>query len=84
MLNLIYFASLREKLGLDQEQLALPQGVVTVSDLADYLVAERGELWQQVLLDNKVMVAVNQEMCEFSQPVSAGDEVAFFPPVTGG
>ena len=84
MLKLVYFASLRERLGLDSESLEQPEGVTTVADLIDYLVAERGEIWQQVLQDAQVLAAVNQEMCDFDQEITSGDEVAFFPPVTGG
>ncbi|MCP4595617.1 molybdopterin converting factor subunit 1 [Neptuniibacter sp.] len=84
MLKLVYFASLRERLSLDSESLEQPEGVTTVADLIDYLVAERGEIWQQVLQDAQVLAAVNQEMCDFDQGITSGDEVAFFPPVTGG
>ncbi len=84
MLKLVYFASLRERLGLDGENLEPPEGVTTVAALIDYLVAERGEIWQQVLQDTQVLAAVNQEMCDFDQEITSGDEVAFFPPVTGG
>jgi len=84
MLKLVYFASLRERLGLDSESLEQPEGVTTVAALIDYLVAERGEIWQQVLQDAQVLAAVNQEMCDFDQEIASGDEVAFFPPVTGG
>lgn len=84
MLKLVYFASLRERLGLDGENLEQPESVTTVAALIDYLVAERGESWQQVLQDTQVLAAVNQEMCDFDQTIVSGDEVAFFPPVTGG
>ncbi|MGB0204941.1 MAG: molybdopterin converting factor subunit 1 [Neptuniibacter sp.] len=84
MLKLVYFASLRERLGLESENIELPGTVDNVASLVAYLVAERGEEWQKVLQDSQVLAAVNQEMCDFDQAVSSGDEVAFFPPVTGG
>lgn len=84
MLKLVYFASLRERLGLDEERLEQPENVTTVAALVDYLVAERGATWQQVLQGTQVLTAVNQEMCGFDQEIASGDEVAFFPPVTGG
>ena len=83
MFTVVYFASLRERLGVNKQQLELPS-VKTVNELVDYLVAEGGDNWQQALKESQVMVAVNQEMCELEQPIVAGDEIAFFPPVTGG
>jgi molybdopterin synthase sulfur carrier subunit len=84
MLKLVYFASLRERLGLESENIELPDTVDNVASLVAHLVAERGEEWQKVLQDSQVLAAVNQEMCDFDQVVTSGDEVAFFPPVTGG
>ena len=84
MLKLVYFASLRERLGLESENIELPGTVDNVASLVAYLVAERGEEWQKVLQGSQVLAAVNQEMCDFDQAVCSGDEVAFFPPVTGG
>lgn len=83
MLKLVFFASLRERLGSEGETLELPEQVSTVGELAAFL-AQRGDNWQQVLLASNVLAAVNQEMCDFSQEINDGDEVAFFPPVTGG
>jgi molybdopterin synthase sulfur carrier subunit len=84
MLKLLYFARLREDLGTGAEELALPAGVTTVAALRAHLVA-RGGAWAAVLANGKALrVAVNQEMAEPSTPVRTGDEVAFFPPVTGG
>jgi molybdopterin synthase sulfur carrier subunit len=84
MLQLVYFARVREQLGLESESLSCPSGVERVEQLIDYLVAERGEAWQQVLKAPNVLVAVNQEMVGVSASLADGDEVAFFPPVTGG
>lgn len=83
MLNLVYFASFRELLGSEGESLALPEGVVDVAGLVAHL-AERGGVWQQVMSDSNLLVAVNQEMVDSQESISDGDEVAFFPPVTGG
>ncbi|MFC6670980.1 molybdopterin converting factor subunit 1 [Marinobacterium aestuariivivens] len=84
MLQLVYFARVREQLGLDQERLALPPGVGRVEQLIEHLVAERGETWRQVLKAPNLLVAVNQEMVDQGAALQDGDEVAFFPPVTGG
>ena len=84
MVTLLYFASLRESLGCSREQVSLPAGVSTVSLLIDELRG-RGERWAQALAAGKQWrVAVNQEMASLATPLKPGDEVAFFPPVTGG
>jgi len=84
MLTLVYFARFREALGKDQEQFALSEGVKTVAQLIDQLVAERGSDWEAVLKAPNLLVAVNQEMVDAQQVIQDGDEIAFFPPVTGG
>lgn len=82
--NVLYFARLREDLGRSAETLELPRDVTTVAALRD-LLASRGGPWGDALRPDKaVRVAVNQEMAGDGTAVRAGDEVAFFPPVTGG
>ena len=84
MIRLLYFASLREQLGTDHEQLDLPDGVQSVQDLVAFLAA-RGGAWGQALADPEhVLVAVNQDMARAEDPVQDGDEIGLFPPVTGG
>jgi molybdopterin synthase sulfur carrier subunit len=84
MVKLLFFARLREDLGTSAEEMALPPGVTTVASLRAHLMA-RGGAWSSVLANGKALrVAVNQEMADPATPVKAGDEVAFFPPVTGG
>jgi sulfur-carrier protein len=83
-LKLVFFARLREDLGTNAEELALPAGVGTVAALRAHLAA-RGGAWGTTLAQGKaIRVAVNQEMAQPTTPVKPGDEVAFFPPVTGG
>jgi len=81
--RILYFASLREAVGQAEEQLALPEGVASVGGLREYLVA-RGEAWQALGAGRSVRAAVNQRMAGPEATIEAGDEVAFFPPVTGG
>jgi len=82
-ITLKYFASVREALG-SGEQASLPAGVDTVGAVRGWLVG-RGEPWASALAEGRALrMACNQRMCEASAPVSDGDEVAFFPPVTGG
>jgi sulfur-carrier protein len=82
--KLLYFASVREKLGRDAEEIELPAGVSTVAGLRSHL-RSRGGAWAEALSDAKLLrMAVNQDMVQPTAAVKAGDEVAFFPPVTGG
>lgn len=83
-LNALYFARLRESLGLAQEEIALQADLNNVGQLLDYLRA-RGAVWQDALQDSSsVRVAVNQDLATKETPLKDGDEVALFPPVTGG
>jgi len=81
--KVLYFASLREALGSGGEDLALPVGIATIGALRDYIAA-RGDAWVALTQTKNLRCAVNQRMVGFDAPVSDGDEVAFFPPVTGG
>jgi len=80
----LFFASLREQLGTAAEEIELPAGVATVAALRSHL-AHSGGAWEGALAEKKnVRAAVNQDMVQPSAAIKAGDEVAFFPPVTGG
>ena len=81
--KILFFAGLREALGTGSESLALPAGIATVGGLRDHLAA-RGEPWSALATTKNLRVAVNQQMVGFDAAVKGGDEVAFFPPVTGG
>jgi molybdopterin synthase sulfur carrier subunit len=82
--KVLYFAALREQLGTAAEEIELPAGVGTVAALRSHLRA-RGGAWELALADGKlVRAAVNQDMAPPASQIRAGDEVAFFPPVTGG
>ena len=84
MITVLYFARLRESLGQGSEQIALPANVHNLEGLRAMLMA-RGGAWEQELAPSKpVRAAVNQAMAVGDMPVCDGDEVAFFPPVTGG
>jgi molybdopterin synthase sulfur carrier subunit len=84
MIRILYFASLREALGVASEEVNLPAEVGTVEALVLWLHL-RGESWTGQLSPGKRWrVSVNHEMAGPGSAVKAGDEVAFFPPVTGG
>jgi molybdopterin synthase sulfur carrier subunit len=79
-----FFASVREKLGTDAEELELPAGVTTVADLRSHLRL-RGGAWAEAFAEPRLLrTAVNQDMAQPAAAIKGGDEVAFFPPVTGG
>ena len=83
MLEIRYFASLSERLGRNREQINAI-GIHSVEEIISLLVA-RGEPWQSQFSGNlPVLVAVNQQMATFESAVQPNDEIAFFPPVTGG
>ena len=82
--RILYFAWLRERMGKGEESLALPPGVVTVGDLAGWL-RSRDEAGLAAFADPGIVrAAVNQTFARPASRVRDGDEIAFFPPVTGG
>jgi molybdopterin synthase sulfur carrier subunit len=83
-MKLLYFAWLRERIGVAQEEVDLPAGVTDVGGLLDWL-RQRGPNYALALANAKaIRVAVNQQYRRGDAPVAPGDEVALFPPVTGG
>ena len=84
MLKIVYFASLQDKIGRSEEILELPAGVENLAQLVDVLGDKHGDAWSAVINGSTILSAVNHEMCEPSQTIKDGDEIAFFPPVTGG
>jgi molybdopterin synthase sulfur carrier subunit len=82
--KVLFFASLKERLGRDAEEVEVPAGVQTVAALRAHLAA-RGGAYAEAFAEKKlVKAAVNQDMAPATASIKAGDEVAFFPPVTGG
>ena len=82
MIRVVFFASIREAVGTHQLELD-SAGIASAADVV-HALRERGEPWQAVLGGENVLIAVNQTMAEPGAAVREGDEVAFFPPVTGG
>jgi sulfur-carrier protein len=83
-LTILYFAWLRERTGTGQESVVPPTGVGTVSELIAWLV-QRSPGYASAFANRRaVRCAVNQEFADPATRIGPGDEVAFFPPVTGG
>ncbi|MBM3571183.1 MAG: molybdopterin converting factor subunit 1 [Alphaproteobacteria bacterium] len=83
-MKILYFAWLRQRIGRAEEDLEPPAEVATVAALIDWLRA-RGPGYAAALANPAIIrVAVNQEFARADAPIRAGDEVALFPPVTGG
>jgi len=82
--KVLFFAALREQLGTSGEELDLPSGVSTVAGLREHLKSRGGAFEKAFGQKTLVRTAVNQDMAQAGARIKAGDEVAFFPPVTGG
>jgi molybdopterin synthase sulfur carrier subunit len=81
--TILFFAWLRERAGTARETLTLPEGVTTLGQLIDLLRLRAG-IAEAFATPHLVRAAVNQVFANLDTPVAPGDEIAFFPPVTGG
>jgi molybdopterin synthase sulfur carrier subunit len=84
MITVLYFARLKESLGVASERIALPQAVSNLDGLRALLVARGGVWTEELAVNRRIRAAVNQTMAAGDTAISDGDEIAFFPPVTGG
>lgn len=83
-IQLVFLARLRERFGVSREAFALNTGAATVATLLDQLRQRGGAFAEELAPTRAFRVAVNQDVVALDHPVKAGDEVAIFPPVTGG
>lgn len=83
-MKVLYFAWLRAKAGLGEEDVTPPPGVATVAALVEWLKTRSAGLADAFADMKLIRVAVNQDYVGLDHPIKAGDEIAFFPPVTGG
>jgi molybdopterin synthase sulfur carrier subunit len=83
MINIQYFASLRESLATDKEAIEWQAELASVTQLKDFL-GKRGTEWQSVMINPSTQTAINHQVANNDTQIADGDEVAFFPPVTGG
>ena len=84
MTKLVYFAWVRERIGMPEENVSLPAGIVTVADLLGWLKA-RGDGYEDALRHPEVIrVAIDQEHVDHREKIAGAREIALFPPMTGG
>ena len=75
---------MREVLGIDREEIDVESDIKTLAELVAFLKL-RGSQWQSIFdMSSSYRMAVNQELAEASDKINANDEIAFFPPITGG
>ena len=84
MLTLSFFASIREAAGRSQNEMELPEAITNVRELVDYLISRESEALSLLGDEAQVLIAVNQTVVDRSYPLDGSEEVAFFPPMTGG
>ncbi len=82
--TVLYFAWLKERVGVGEERVELPAEIGTVGALADWLATRSARHAEAFAARATIRAAVNQDFATPETPVAPGDEVAFFPPVTGG
>ncbi|WP_213992040.1 molybdopterin synthase sulfur carrier subunit [Sodalis sp. dw_96] len=81
MITVLFFAQVRELAGVDRLTVDSVYGTVEALRLA---LCDRGDRWSRALEPDTLLAAVNQALVSRDHPLAPGDEVAFFPPVTGG
>ena len=84
MMRILYFGWVRSRIGTSTETMELPDGIRDVASLVEHLRARGGGYAHAFEDAAAIRAAVNQEIVPPGAPVGAGDEVAFFPPMTGG
>lgn len=82
-MKVVYFASLRERLGLSEEEVLLPPDVRTVADVISFL-AKRDEIYESVFSSGIFRAALDKRHAKTEAPIAGASEIAFFPPMTGG
>lgn len=86
MIKVLLFAQIRERLDCAQVDISTDNPSTNPATIAELktLLAQRGDLWHLMFAEQQVLSAINKIMSTDGSPIQAGDEVAFFPPVTGG
>jgi len=84
MLKVLFFARIREQLDCADLDLPWQEGIADLDALQEHLCATREAQWREILSQDNMIRAVNQSVVDANCALRDGDEVAFFPPVTGG
>jgi molybdopterin converting factor subunit 1 len=84
MITVLFFGRVREELDCASLEIGLEEGVVSLDSLQRRLCEQGGQKWSAVLGQDNIIRAVNQAVADGNIGLADGDEVAFFPPVTGG
>jgi sulfur-carrier protein len=82
--NLVYFAWVRERIGKSEEEIELPDDVITARDLLNHLKSLGEEYENALQYPDVIRVAINQEHVEHSEKIAGAREIGIFPPMTGG
>ena len=83
-MKILYFAWLRQRTGIGVEEVSPPNSVRDVASLVDWLKQRSPEFAEALADTSSVRVAVNQELADFDTALTGSEEVALFPPMTGG
>jgi len=86
MIEIEYIGSIREDLGLDEEQqeLVWTPEINDVAALIDHLCEGGGQQWSDILRQERLLISLNQAMVKPAHPLTDGDKVSFYPPIAGG
>jgi molybdopterin synthase sulfur carrier subunit len=82
-MKLVYFASLREKIGLGEEEIDLPADLRSIADLIAWL-SGRDEVYAEAFANKMARAAIDKRHAKPDAPIAGAKEIAFFPPMTGG
>lgn len=82
--HLVYFAWIRERIGKAQEELRLPEEIVTIGDLIAHLATLGEEYAAAFAVPGVIRAAIDEELVEHDEPIAGAREIGLFPPMTGG
>ena len=84
-INILFFAGIREMFGIQEKNIKIEESINSPEKLVKFLSEKEQGSWIKLLSSKDfIRVAINQEISEWSSPLKDGDELAFFPPITGG